>query len=110
MKAETTMAPRRGEVEARRQQHPPMRRRLPDERQALTHHLSVAGYEGYITVGLYDDGRPREIFITMAKEGSTISGVMDSFVTVVSVALQYGEVLIELPIGKISPSNPTVGP
>src|SRR5271165_6093247 len=67
-----------------------VRRRLPDERQALTHHFSIAGQEGYLTVGVYEDGLPGEIFITMAKQGSTISGLMDSFATAVSLALQYG--------------------
>jgi ribonucleoside-diphosphate reductase alpha chain len=68
----------------------PMRRKLPDERQSITHKFSIAGHEGYITVGMYDDGKPGEIFIKMAKEGSTISGLMDSFATAVSMALQYG--------------------
>jgi len=68
----------------------PIRRKLPDERQALTHKFSIAGHEGYITVGLFDDGTPGELFITMAKEGSTISGLMDSFATAVSYGLQYG--------------------
>jgi ribonucleoside-diphosphate reductase alpha chain len=68
----------------------PFRRKLPDERQAITHKFSVGGHEGYLTVGLYDDGMPGEIFITMAKEGSTVSGLMDSFATAVSLALQYG--------------------
>ena len=68
----------------------PFRRRLPDERQALTHHFSVGGQEGYLTVGLYNDGVPGEIFITMSKEGSTVSGLMDCFATAVSLALQYG--------------------
>jgi len=68
----------------------PFRRRLPDERQALTHHFSVGGQEGYLTVGLYADGVPGEIFITMSKEGSTVSGLMDCFATAVSLALQYG--------------------
>jgi ribonucleoside-diphosphate reductase alpha chain len=63
---------------------------LPDERQALTHHFSVGGQEGYLTVGLYEDGVPGEIFITMSKEGSTVSGLMDCFATSVSLALQYG--------------------
>lgn len=67
-----------------------LRRHLPDERRALTHHFSVAGQEGYLTVGVYEDGRPGELFITMAKEGSTISGLMDAFATAVSLALQYG--------------------
>ena len=68
----------------------PVRRRLPDERWALTHHFSIAGQEGYLTVGVYEDGQPGEIFITMAKQGSTISGLMDAFATVVSLALQHG--------------------
>ncbi len=67
-----------------------LRHKLADERQAITHKFSVGGHEGYITVGLYEDGMPGEIFITMAKEGSTVSGLMDSFATAVSLALQYG--------------------
>src|SRR5260370_30326103 len=67
-----------------------LRRRLPDERRAITHHFSIAGQEGYLTVGVYDDGLPGEIFVRMAKEGSTISGLMDSIATVVSLALQHG--------------------
>jgi len=69
---------------------PTGRRRLPDERHSLTHHFSVGGQEGYVTVGLYEDGLPGELFIRMAKEGSTVSGLMDSFATAVSLALQYG--------------------
>jgi ribonucleoside-diphosphate reductase alpha chain len=68
----------------------PVRRKLPDERQSITHKFSIGGHEGYITVGLFEDGSPGEVFITMAKEGSTISGLMDSFATAVSYALQYG--------------------
>ncbi len=68
----------------------PVRRKLPEERQAITHKFSIAGHEGYITVGLYEDGQPGEIFITMAKEGSTISGLMDGFATAISFNLQYG--------------------
>jgi ribonucleoside-diphosphate reductase alpha chain len=68
----------------------PFRRKLEDERRAFTHKFTVGGHEGYLTVGLYDDGQPGEIFITMAKEGSTVSGLMDSFATAVSLALQYG--------------------
>jgi len=67
-----------------------VRRRLPDERRSLTHHFSVGGQEGYVTVGLYEDGVPGEMFIRMSKEGSTVSGLMDSFATAVSLALQYG--------------------
>jgi len=68
----------------------PLRRRLPDTRHALTHKFDVGGHEGYITVGLYEDGQPGEVFITMAKEGSTIGGLMDTIATLVSVSLQYG--------------------
>src|SRR5687768_14320248 len=68
----------------------PQRRKLPDERHAITHKFDVAGHEGYITVGLFDDGTPGEIFLTMAKEGSTISGFADAFAQAISYALQYG--------------------
>lgn len=68
----------------------PHRRRLPDERKSITHKFSIAGHEGYITVGMYDDGSPGEIFIVMAKQGSVISGLMDAFATAISIALQYG--------------------
>ena len=68
----------------------PARRRLPDERQAITHKFDIAGHEGYITVGLFEDGTPGEIFLVMAKEGSTISGFADAFAQAVSYALQYG--------------------
>jgi ribonucleoside-diphosphate reductase alpha chain len=68
----------------------PTRRKLPDERTSVTHKFSIAGHEGYITVGLFEDGQPGELFITMAKEGSTISGLMDSFATAISYGLQYG--------------------
>jgi ribonucleoside-diphosphate reductase alpha chain len=74
----------------------PLRKRLPEERQALTHKFSISGHEGYITVGLYEDGTPGEIFLKMAKEGSTVSGLMDSFATVVSMSLQYGVPLTAL--------------
>ncbi len=68
----------------------PARRKLPNERQAVTHKFSVGGHEGYITVGMYEDGSPGEMFLVMAKEGSTISGLMDTIATSVSIALQYG--------------------
>jgi ribonucleoside-diphosphate reductase alpha chain len=68
----------------------PFRRKLPDERQSITHKFNVGGHEGYITVGLYEDGQPGEIFLRMSKEGSTISGLMDSFATAISLTLQYG--------------------
>jgi ribonucleoside-diphosphate reductase alpha chain len=67
-----------------------VRHKLPDERLSLTHKFKVADHEGYITVGLYKNGTPGEIFITMAKEGSTVSGLMDSFACAVSIALQHG--------------------
>jgi len=66
------------------------RRRLPDERQSITHKFDISGHEGYITAGLYEDGQVGEIFIRMAKEGSVVSGLMDSFATAISLALQYG--------------------
>jgi hypothetical protein len=66
------------------------RHRLPEERPAITHHFVVGGHEGYLTVGLYPNGQPGEIFIRMAKEGSTIAGLMECFGTVVSVSLQHG--------------------
>jgi ribonucleoside-diphosphate reductase alpha chain len=74
----------------------PHRRRLPAERSALTHKFDIAGHEGYITVGLYPDGQPGEIFLKMAKEGSTVSGLMDTLATTISVALQYGVPLRDL--------------
>jgi len=76
----------------------PYRRRLPDERQSITHKFTLGGHEGYLTVGMYPDGQPGEIFIKMAKVGSTISGLMDSFALAISMTLQYGvplSVLVE---------------
>ena len=73
-----------------RVEYRPARNKLPDERSAVTHKFNVAGHEGYVTVGLYDDGKPGELFIVMAKEGSVVSGLMDGFATSVSMALQYG--------------------
>jgi ribonucleoside-diphosphate reductase alpha chain len=68
----------------------PLRRRLPDTRTAVTHKFDIAGHEGYLTVGMFDDGQPGELFITMAKEGSTIGGLMDTIGTLTSMSLQYG--------------------
>lgn len=68
----------------------PLRRRLPDTRKAVTHKFDIAGHEGYLTVGLFENGQPGELFITMAKEGSTIGGLMDGIGTLTSMALQYG--------------------
>jgi ribonucleoside-diphosphate reductase alpha chain len=84
-KADKAAAKQPAVVEAR-----PVRRRLPDERRSVTHKFDIQGHEGYLTVGLYDDGTPGEIFVRMAKEGSTISGLMDAFATQTSVALQFG--------------------
>jgi ribonucleoside-diphosphate reductase alpha chain len=68
----------------------PVRRKLADEREAMTHKFSIAGHEGYLTIGKYEDGQPGEIFLRMAKEGSTVSGLMDTIATMTSIALQYG--------------------
>ena len=68
----------------------PVRRKLPEERQAITHKFDIQGHEGYLTVGLYEDGMPGELFLVMAKEGSTISGFADAFAQAISYALQYG--------------------
>ncbi|MGE4606984.1 MAG: vitamin B12-dependent ribonucleotide reductase, partial [Myxococcota bacterium] len=68
----------------------PDRRKLPDERAAVTHKFTIAGHEGYLTVGMYGDGKPGEIFLRMAKEGSTVSGLMDTIAQMTSIALQYG--------------------
>jgi ribonucleoside-diphosphate reductase alpha chain len=77
---------------------PPARRKLADTRTAKTHKFNVSGYEGYMTVGLYEDGTPGELFITMSKEGSTIGGLVDGIATITSVSLRYGvplEVLVK---------------
>ena len=74
----------------------PARRRLPDERHSITHKFDIAGHEGYITVGCYEDGTPGELFLVMAKEGSTISGFADAFAQAISYALQYGVPLQDL--------------
>jgi len=92
----------------------PTRRKLPDERSAITHKFDIAGHEGYITVGLYEDGQPGEIFLVMAKEGSTISGFADAFAQAISYALQYG-VPLQVLVDKFShvrfePSGMTKNP
>ena len=89
------MTPRRWRLwreEAEDLEGPPRARRnkLPDERFSVTHKFKVGSHEGYLTVGLYKDGSPGELFITMAKEGSTVGGLMDSFACAVSIALQHG--------------------
>ncbi len=76
--------------ELRTQVDMPVRHRMPDTRVSLTHKFEIAGHEGYITVGLYEDGQPGELFIQMSKEGSTIGGLMDTVATLTSMALQYG--------------------
>src|SRR4030095_13324505 len=81
----------RGDVDAG-----PRRRKLPDERQSITHKFARGGHEGSIPVGLYDTGQPGELFLTMAKEGSTISGFADAFAQAISYALQYGVPLQDL--------------
>ncbi len=68
----------------------PVRRRLPDEREAITHHFSIADHDGYITVGKYEDGSPGEVFVKMAKQGSTVSGLMDALAICMSLAIQHG--------------------
>src|SRR5437868_3997797 len=84
-KEKKAVAPAAADVEYRA-----VRRKLPDERKAVTHKFDIQGHEGYLTVGLYEDGTPGELFVTMAKEGSTISGLMDAFATQTSYALQFG--------------------
>lgn len=90
------LSTKRPEEQAQAEGERLMRRRLPDERRSITHKFRVAGHEGYITVGMYEDGTPGEIFLTMAKEGSVISGLMDAFATAISLALQYGVPLEKL--------------
>jgi ribonucleoside-diphosphate reductase alpha chain len=90
------------------------RRRLNEERKAVTHKFQVGAYEGYLIVGLYDDGQPGEIFLRMNKEGSMLSGLMDSFATAVSIGLQYGvplKVLVKKFAGvHFEPNGPTQNP
>src|SRR5687767_1340240 len=92
----------------------PTRRKLPDERHSITHKFDIAGHEGYITVGLFDDGTPGEIFLTMAKEGSTISGFADAFAQAIAYALQYGvplQVLVDkFSHARFEPSGMTKNP
>jgi len=92
----------------------PHRHRLPATRPAITHKFDIAGHEGYLNVGLYEDGRPGELFITMAKEGSTVGGMMDAFATAISLCLQYG-VSLEALVKKFThqrfePSGMTTNP
>jgi len=85
-------------------EYKPVRRRLPDERTAMTHKFSIGGHEGYLTVGLYEDNTPGEIFVRMSKQGSVVSGLMDSFATAISMALQYG-VPLQVLVDKFSHSR-----
>ena len=80
----------RAETEEEEQEARPIRRRLPNDRDSITHKFSVAGHEGYITVGFYEDGSPGEVFLKMSKQGSVISGLMDTIATMTSISLQYG--------------------
>jgi ribonucleoside-diphosphate reductase alpha chain len=86
----STSQEKRADAPAPKPVYQPIRKKLPEERRAITHKFTVGGHEGYITVGMYDDGQPGEIFVVMAKEGSVISGVMDGFATAISMAMQYG--------------------
>ena len=87
---QSVLAERREAADSSTDEFRPHRRKLPDERRSITHKFDIAGHEGYITVGMYEDGNPGEIFVSMSKQGSTISGLMDSFATAISYALQYG--------------------
>src|SRR5205807_477249 len=91
--AETATEPR---VAVEAQPARPKRDRLPDERQSLTHKFTVGDQEGYLTIGLYDDGRPGEVFIKVSKQGSTVSGLMDTIALLTSMSLQYGVPLSSL--------------
>ena len=92
----------------------PFRRRMPPTRQSITHKFEVAGHEGYLTVGLHEDGSPGELFITMAKEGSTVGGIMDAFGTAISLCLQYGvpprELVRKFSHSRFEPSGWTKNP
>jgi ribonucleoside-diphosphate reductase alpha chain len=94
---QSQLAALKREVEQlRKQVGQPVRHRMPETRASFTHKFSIAGHEGYFTVGLFEDGQPGELFITMAKEGSTIGGLMDTIATLVSLSLQYGVPLQDL--------------
>lgn len=90
------------------------RRRLPDERRSITHKFEIGQHQGYITVGLYDDGNPGEIFLKMSKEGSVMSGLVDAFATSISIGLQYGVPLkvfvTKFAHTRFEPSGPTQNP
>jgi ribonucleoside-diphosphate reductase alpha chain len=88
--AAMTKDSKRGDIAGADNASRPLRARMPSTRRSITHKFDVAGHEGYLTVGLYDDGKPGELFITMAKEGSTVGGIMNAFGTAISLCLQYG--------------------
>lgn len=106
--------PKLGVVSSVGEAHAPRRRRLSEERKAVTHKFRVADQEGYITVGLYDDGQPGEIFLRMSKEGTMLSGLMDCFATSISLGLQYGVPLKVLARKfmnvQFAPNGPTENP
>jgi ribonucleoside-diphosphate reductase alpha chain len=90
------------------------REKMPVERASITHKFSVGGHEGYVTVGMYEDGRPGEVFVKMSKEGSTLSGVMDGLALTLSMGLQYGvplKVLVDKLVNtRFEPSGITANP
>lgn len=94
--------------------HVARRRRLPDERRSITHKFEIGPHQGYITVGLYDDGQPGEVFLKMSKEGSVMSGLVDAFATAISIGLQYGVPLrvfaSKFANTRFEPSGPTQNP
>lgn len=79
----------------------PNQKKMPETRQALTHEFNISGFKGYLTVGVYEDGKPGEVFVNISKEGSTVSGLLDALSIVTSFALQYGVPLEKL-VGKLS--------
>jgi ribonucleoside-diphosphate reductase alpha chain len=90
------------------------RRKLPRTRESITHKFNIAGFEGYLTIGLFEDGRPGEIFIKMAKEGSTLSGMVQAFCRAFSLALQFGlpvdEAVVRFKGMRFEPMGPTGNP
>jgi len=114
VKVTATSAAERDEEAAAPAKPVPRRRRMPQTRRSITHKFEVLGHEGYMTVGLYDEGQPGELFVTMAKEGSTVGGLVDAFATAISLCLQYG-VPLEALVRKFShqrfePSGMTSNP
>ena len=101
LQAHPAAVDRQGAARSRRRRARPVRRRMPDEREAITHHFSIADHDGYVTVGKYEDGSPGEVFMKMAKQGSTVSGLMDSLAICMSLALQHG-VPLQVMVDKLS--------